>query len=101
MLGAFGLKITLDENKQKLLSELSELRNVILHHGGFVDQKFKEKCPWRNEMVGDRINIDSELLGLYFDAASEFAKKLMQEAAKSSYIKTVEMVEERIIGSDT
>ena len=74
MLAAFGLRVTLDGNNQQLLSELAELRNVIMHRAGFVDQQFKNKCPWRQEKEGDLVHIDRPALGKYFDAAFDFQK---------------------------
>jgi uncharacterized protein YutE (UPF0331/DUF86 family) len=41
MLRAFGLQIVLEPSNEQLLSELAELRNVILHRGGVVDRRFK------------------------------------------------------------
>jgi hypothetical protein len=88
MLQAFGLYISLKPGSEQLLSELAELRNVILHRGGVVDQRFKDKCPWRPDEIGDRMLVSHELMGSYFEAAGDFAVTLIGAVAKSPYIYT-------------
>jgi hypothetical protein len=86
MLAAFGLDVTLDVEQRRALSELAELRNVILHNGGRIDKRFKDKCPWRQDQIGNALLINHSRLGNYFDAATALATKLMQCAVGSSYI---------------
>jgi hypothetical protein len=86
MLQAFGLHITLNPGNEQLLSELAELRNVILHRGGVVDQRFKDKCPWRSDKIGDRMRVSYELMRHYFEAAGDFAVKLIGTVVKSPYV---------------
>ena len=86
MLGAFGLIVELDEEHKRNLSELAELRNVILHKGGRIDKRFKDKCPWRQDEIGGALHINRSQLGNYFEAASSVATKLMQSAVDSRYM---------------
>ena len=86
MLKAFGLHIELNPDNEQLLSELAELRNVILHRGGVVDQRFKDKCPWRPDAIGDRVRVSYELMGRYFEAAGDFGVKSIGAAVKSPYV---------------
>jgi hypothetical protein len=88
MLQAFGLHIALNSTDEQLLSELAELRNVILHRGGIVDHRFKAKCPWQSDMIGDRVHVSYELMGRYFEGAGQFAVKLIGAVVKSPYIYT-------------
>lgn len=86
MLTAFGLRVSLESDNERVLSELAELRNVILHRGGVVDQRFKNKCPWRGDTVGDRVYVTYETMRRYFEAAGDLAVKLIGAAAQSPYI---------------
>ena len=88
ILGAFGLHIALEPSNEQLLSELAELRNVILHRGGVIDRRFKNKCPWRSDKVGDRVLVSYELMRRYFEVAGDFAVKLIGAVVKSPYIYT-------------
>lgn len=86
MLQALGLHIEFSPGNEQLLSELAELRNVILHRGGIVDQRFKDKCPWRPDKIGDRVRVSYELMKRYFEGAGDFAVKLIGAVAKSPYV---------------
>jgi len=86
MLSAFSFHVTLNSYYERLLSELAELRNVILHKGAIIEQRFKDKCPWRPDKLGDRVQVTYEAMGHYFDAAGNLAAQLLGAAVESPYI---------------
>jgi hypothetical protein len=85
MLRVFGINITLDPSISRSLSEMSGLRNVIVHNAGLIDQPFLDNCPWRSDTVGDRVIIDQMSMTRWFDAAIDFAKKLTAATVSSTY----------------
>ncbi len=61
MFSALGVDIQLrDTGSSRALSDLCGLRNAIVHNAGFVDQAFLQRCPWRNEAIGDRLHVSNE-----------------------------------------
>jgi len=89
MLKAFGLALSMSLDEERALSELVEMRNVLLHRGGVADQKFADKCDWTKIKPGQSITIDVADMKRYFDAASTFAGGLIGAVAKSPLIKIV------------
>lgn len=86
MLAAFGVKLELSQPSRQNLTELSEIRNIVLHKGGYVDQRFVDRCPWLGCAVGEQIAIDQDRMDVYFQAAIEFASALIGELAKSPFL---------------
>jgi hypothetical protein len=86
MLNAFGVALQLDSNTKRQLTEMAEMRNVILHRRGRADQRLLEKCSWLRVKVGQEVRINPERLGGYIDASHKFAIELMGRLTKSPYI---------------
>ena len=86
MLDAFGLKLNLSPPHRQALVEMSEVRNVLLHQGGFVDAKFLTKAPWVPLKVGQKLAISRTRMTAYVDAAHAFASALIGAAVRSPYI---------------
>lgn len=87
MLSAFDINVDLTEQVSRTLSEMGALRDVILHNGGVIDERFQTRCPWLHHTVGEHIVINADVLGRYFDAASEFATQLLRAVLKSQYVR--------------
>lgn len=88
MLGALQLSVSLAEGNSRTLSEMAGLRDVILHNAGIFDQRFRERCPWRTEVVGAQVTFDRSSMLRYYDAAHDFALALMRAVIKSPYMRT-------------
>lgn len=86
MLRAFSLNISLEGDNSRALSEMAGLRDVILHNAGLIDPQFLKRCPWRSDSAGDRVAINFVTMESYFDAASDFAEKLMKAVVSSPYM---------------
>ncbi len=71
-LDALGLKAVEGQDVKKLersLTELQQIRNVLVHRGGIVDAAMLDKCPWL-EMnpeikLGERFPLDTESTSAY------------------------------------
>jgi len=86
MLAALKVPVTISTEHRRSLIELSEVRNVLLHKGGFADARFLDKCPWLKLKVGDAFKVDVKRLGDYFDAASQFAVDLIGATVNCPHI---------------
>jgi hypothetical protein len=89
MLKAFSIELALGADDVRNLSELAEIRNVLLHQAGSADQRFVDKCPWYRAKVGDKLCVTYEMMQRYFDAAGAFSKALWGSIVKSPYIQRV------------
>jgi hypothetical protein len=82
LLRVFDLSGEVDETVKKNLWEMNHVRNVILHRGSYADSRLVQSCPWMGLKVGDRVLIDHERFGRYFDAANAYNKALQHRLDK-------------------
>lgn len=54
-LKAVGFGGSVADPIRRVLLELSEIRNVIVHKNGLVDKRLVERCPWMSVKVGEKI----------------------------------------------
>ena len=88
MLAAVGVHTAISKQAQQSLDEMSEVRNVILHRAGFLDETFTEKCPWFEMPPDGRLRIDQPMMNLYFSAAGELAIALIGAVVSSPHVQT-------------
>jgi hypothetical protein len=55
MFSALGVGGAVAEGVGKLVWELGQVRNVILHRGGVVDEQFASACPWTGMVSGQQL----------------------------------------------
>lgn len=55
LLGAFGFSGSVPASIKQSLSELTQVRNLLVHRTGVIDDKFLRLCPWRKLNRGDQI----------------------------------------------
>lgn len=67
---------TLDNSYINALTELSEIRNVIMHRMGVVDSAFIDKFPQSRYIVGETIVISREKYFSFFEASGKFCSAL-------------------------
>ncbi len=72
VLNVFGLVPTVDANKRRDLFELHNVRNLIVHRGSLVDEKFVKACPWVAVPRGTRLQLGSEDYGRYANCVSDY-----------------------------
>lgn len=88
MLSAFDLDFNIDQKNKDNLTEFNELRNILLHRKGIVDEYFLAKVPWSDRKVGDEYHISRDDLMKLYEAASNFTIGLMEKATQSPLLKT-------------
>jgi hypothetical protein len=86
MLGAFGVNVKLSIGHRQALVEMSEVRNVLLHNGGFVDAKLLEKVTWLSVKAGQQLKVTQAGMAGYFDAAHAFANAMIAASLQSPYV---------------
>ncbi len=78
ILSNLGVSCQLDEKFLPVLIELSEARNIIVHHRSLVDARFLKRCPHLAASLGDRYVIDREKYLSFYDAVGAYAQALLQ-----------------------
>lgn len=78
MLSELGLTCPLERRFIPTLVELSEARNIIVHHRSVIDRRFLDRCSHLNASPGDRYMIDREKFLLFYDAVTAYAGALLQ-----------------------
>lgn len=87
MLAAFGVNVALTRVQRQALIEMSEVRNVLVHSGGFVDEKMLTKLPWLKLKAGQQLKVTAARMENYIDAAHAFTNALLGAVMNSAYIK--------------
>ncbi len=65
VLDALGLGGAVNKNRKKILYEVSQVRNILVHRAGIVDRQFKEGCPWVKTPLGSKFKINPKLYNRY------------------------------------
>lgn len=65
---------------------MAEVRNVLLHRGGVVDEWLVSKCPWLDLKPGEELIVDDKKLEKFVDAAHLFAVAFSRAVVKSPYL---------------
>jgi len=76
MLEPIGLGGGIDQDVRRVLFELSQVRNAIVHKGGITDKRFVAACPWLNFKVSKPLKINSQNFFLYCVAVYWYALEL-------------------------
>ncbi len=77
ILDPIGMAGAVDEVIRKLLLELSQVRNVVVHKRGRVDKRYLESCPWSSQNIGDQVATNAESFDLYYHAAHWYLNTLI------------------------
>lgn len=73
MLEPIGLGGGIDPDIRRVLFELSQVRNAIVHKAGVADRRFVESCPWMNLKRGERLKVNGGDFHLYMVSAYYYA----------------------------
>lgn len=73
ILEPIGLGGGIDPDVRRVLFELSQVRNAIVHKSGVSDRRFIEACPWMNLKRGERIKPNGGDFHLYMLSAYYYA----------------------------
>ena len=80
-LGVFGLAPEIGTNCQRAIHELCQVRNVVVHCGGIVDQKLMNECPWLDAEVGGEIPVSHLLWSWYSNAVLKYVERALNRMA--------------------
>ena len=78
VLEEFHLNGNVKEPIRRILIELCEIRNVLVHKCGIADTRFIEKCSWLNYEIGQRLVPNYADFRLYSDGALWYLLELSQ-----------------------
>lgn len=81
LLDIFGLAGGVDESVRKNLFEMNQIRNVIVHRQGKVDNRLISACPWLNIGVGETIVVSHKDYNRYSHAAVSYVTELVVRTA--------------------
>ena len=68
LLTPFGLSGESPDIVRRIIFELGQVRNLIVHRGGRVDRTFREACPWVKIPLGHELKVSTKMWRKYFEA---------------------------------
>jgi hypothetical protein len=72
LLKPIGFAGKVDLGIQKVIFELSQVRNNIIHRGGFADKHLINSCPWLKYKIGDAVKITQAQYEKYHAVVFEY-----------------------------
>jgi hypothetical protein len=72
LLEAIGLGGNVPEDLRRVFFEFQQVRNLIAHRLGIVDNKFINDCPWKNATVGEQYALTREDVSVYIESGLEY-----------------------------
>jgi hypothetical protein len=72
LLDVFSLGGAVENELQKTLFELSNVRNVLVHRRGIADRRLIEACPWLGLRTGDPMIIAASSFHRYASSIGEY-----------------------------
>ena len=61
-----------ERNIKRTLIEMKQVRNILVHRGGYIDYRAIQACPWTNWQQGQKIKITAEDYEKYFKAVCNY-----------------------------
>ncbi|MCI0615105.1 hypothetical protein L0244_19105 [bacterium] len=80
LLHAIGLGGGVHDLVRDSLFELAQVRNALIHRGGFADRKLIENCPWLNLNIGDPIRLTMEQFQRYSLSATWYMVEILMRS---------------------
>jgi hypothetical protein len=80
LLQPFGMSGSLEDEYQRTLHELSQVRHVLVHRRGIADKKLLDACPWLNVRLGDRVRVTHDMWHRYASTNVEYVAELLKRA---------------------
>jgi|GEM_PF-3608159 hypothetical protein len=86
LLDPLGINIIVEDENEKVILELAQIRNCIIHRNAIVDKKLLTECPWLKSdyKIGDEIIIMQKHFKRYIHSVIVFSSDL--EEAVREYI---------------
>jgi len=76
VLDAIGLDGGVDDRVRKIIREMLEIRNVVIHRRGHADMRLVRNCPWLGVSVGTEIRITKAMFDRYLAAMKCYVVEL-------------------------
>lgn len=83
LLRTIGLSGAVSEDVRKVLFELQQARNVLVHRRGVADRRFCDACPWMKLKPGQRVLITHKNYADYVTAAYKYTTELILRTGES------------------
>jgi hypothetical protein len=80
LLAPFSLSGPVEAEAQRMLFELSQVRNAVVHRRGIADRRLVDACPWLGLAVGDRLRVTHKMWNGYCTASFVYGLELCQRA---------------------
>ena len=93
MLQPFGLSGEIPGRLEREMFEFSQVRNLIAHNAGKVDQRFVKACPWLKVRVGDDFLVSGKMLAKYCAASIYYITLVICRVGESF---AIDMSKERL-----
>lgn len=74
-----GIKVNFQEEDLKLLEEFRQLRNTFIHGNGKVNLIYLSKIPHSNKKLGDKLDINIEIITDYMKPIREILEKFDEQ----------------------
>lgn len=77
LLAPFNLDGDVPKNTSKLIFELGQMRNTIVHRAGKADNQLLKSCPWLKQMRSEPVRITPKMMHKYFNAVDMYVTIVM------------------------
>jgi hypothetical protein len=77
VLDTFGFGGKVDDQVQRDLFELNQIRNCLMHRAGRADRRFVDACPWLGLVVGQQLTVTPEATSRYIRSVLLYAIELV------------------------
>jgi hypothetical protein len=98
LLDAIGMSGEVPDEARRLLFEMSQVRNVIVHSGSIADRKFVDACPWLGFKIGDEVRVTDARYKSYFVAVTNYMITVCNRALVHAGIERAELADFGLAG---
>ncbi len=77
MLEPFGLSGEVDKETKKAIFELGQIRNALVHRGGYADRTLVNSCPWLHFKLGEKIKVSRDIYSRCSHAVHNYTVQLI------------------------
>jgi len=93
LLEPFGLSGNLPACVKRQIYEFGQVRNLVAHRAGKIDNHFLNACPWIDANLGTELNISKKMLGSYYHASLAYVTLII---CRLGELRGVDMSKHRI-----
>jgi hypothetical protein len=82
LLSAIGLPGSAPQQVRRDLTEMHQVRNLVVHRASTVDRRFLRVCPWMTVKAGHKLTVGCKELWQYSCSAYEFVREIISRVCK-------------------